>query len=43
MWLFIAGAITRGLVDASAALVTMLSACPPASLASVFAVAGAMT
>ena len=43
MWLFIAGATITGQVAASAALVSRLSAWPPASLASVFADAGAMT
>ena len=42
MWLFIAGAITSGAVQASAALVSRLSAWPPASLAIVFADAGAI-
>ncbi len=40
MWLFIAGARTSGAVLARAALVSRLSAWPPASLASVFAEAG---
>ena len=43
MWLFIAGASTSGAVQASAALVSRLSAWPPASLASVLAEAGATT
>ena len=43
MWLFIAGAITSGAVQASAALVSRLSAWPPASLAIVLADAGAIT
>jgi hypothetical protein len=40
---FIAGARTSGAVQASAALVSRLSACPLASLARVFAEAGATT
>ena len=43
MWLFIAGASTSGAVQASAALLSRLSAWPPASLASVLAEAGAIT
>jgi hypothetical protein len=43
MWLFIAGETTSGDVAASAALLTRLSASPWASLARVFADAGAMT
>ena len=41
MWLFIAGASTSGAVQASAALVSRLSARPCASFASVLADAGA--
>jgi hypothetical protein len=41
--LFIAGATTIGAVHASAALVSRLSASPPASFAIVFAEAGAIT
>ncbi len=41
MWLFIAGAIINGQVDASAALVSRLSASPCANFAIVLAVAGA--
>ena len=43
MWLFIAGASTSGAVQARAALLSRLSAWPPASLASVLAEAGAIT
>ncbi len=42
MWLFIAGATSTGQVAASAALVSRLSARPWASLAIVFALAGAI-
>ncbi len=42
MWLFIAGASTSGALQASAALVSRLSASPPASFAIVLAEAGAM-
>ena len=42
MWLFIAGATSTGQVAASAQLVRMLSASPAASLAIVFAEAGAI-
>ena len=42
MWLFIAGATSSGAGDASAALVSRLSAMPAASLASVLADAGAI-
>ena len=42
LW-FIAGATTTGQVAASAALVSRLSASPAASLAIVFAVAGAIS
>jgi hypothetical protein len=41
IWLFIAGATSSGDRQASAALVSRLSASPPASLASVLADAGA--